>query len=222
MPLQIVDDAGNAVALPKGVTLEKVEDITTLADKAKKHDELDKRVKELDGDPDYKNWKNTRQIITDKDAKINQLTEQLNKLGGNQPQPGEPVKVEQAEQVVEKILNRKESAKIDKRVERIIDEAAGGDDSRKKVIKEKFDSLKGGRELTSEEEADGLLNDAIHLANKNRESGYNPFDAISRPSGGGSTGGGPAKGNGEDKAKAVSNLQAMGYRFKGDPKKYTQ
>jgi hypothetical protein len=214
MPLSVVDDAGNAVALPDGVKFEKVEDIAGLADKAKKHDEIV-------GDSQFKNWQNTRKIIEDKDSQITQLNERLKTLGGNQPQPGEPVKTEQVGDVVNQILTKRDQESLGKHVGKLIDESAGGDENRKKVIKEKFDMLSAGRTLTSREEAEALFADAVFLSNKNRDSGaINPLHHVSSFEGAG--GGGPVRNGGEDRSKAVSNLSAMGYKFKGDPKKYTQ
>lgn len=220
MPLQVVNDAGEVVELPEGVSFEKVEDIASFAEKAKNHDTLKARVDELDNDPNYKNWQNTRKLIDDDKEQIKTLKERLAALGGDKPQPGEPIKTEQVGDVVNDILSKRDQENLGKRVEKLIKDSAPGDESRQKVIKEKFDMLSAGKQITSEDEAQAILSDAVFLANRNREGGVNPIQAINAHQGSG--GGGPIRENGEDKAKAVSNLQAMGYQFKGDPKKYSQ
>ncbi len=217
MPLNIVDDEGNNVELPEGVSFEKPEDITALAEKAKEHDKITKDAK-------YGDWSKTREIIEDKDKRIKELEEKAKsfdpnagKEGGNAGNAGDGGKAEipDVAKVIDETLAKRESEKVGKYIEKQFDELASGDDNRKKVLKEKYDMLVGSRVITSEEEAKSLLTDAYILANKNKDGNYNPINATAMPG----SGGGVMKGNNEDKEKAKANLSAMGYQFKGDPNK---
>ncbi len=210
--MEILDTEGNKIDLP----LEGVENITQLSD----------RIKELQesANPD---WRKTREQIKGQDALIASAKKNLEAQGFELKDNGTIVKKEQkkddppaAAKDPEAVYAEKEAQKVEKKRLGLVQKHANGDSNRANVIEDQYNRLKAGKTITDEDEMEKLLNDAVYLANREKNAGGG--DPMSRVNTEIPGGGAPVKTTKVEKEKAVNNLKAMGYKFKSKPEELTK
>lgn len=216
MGLKVTDESGNQIELP----VDKVEDLATLKERADKVEQLEKDI-----NPD---WKTARQkmgeqetVIKTSNERIADLMKQLDdakKGSGQQNSATPPLTAEEidarSKKNAEAVYDEKQGTELEKNRQKLLTKLAGGDEQRKKAIDEKYKELIGGRTNLTAEEIESKMDDAEFLVNRHR-TGNSTINRIN----GGAPNGGVDRANAGQREKAVSNLEAMGYRFKGDKSK---
>lgn len=211
MVMKVTDEAGNVIELP----VDKVEDITALQEKANRVEQLEKDVK-----PDWREARNTMDTMSNQ---IKTLTEKLKSQpevkpaeSGTQAQPLTAAEIEaSSKKAAETVFDSKEADRIEKNRIKEVEKMAAGDDNRKQAIEAKYQEITGGRKIADPEEVASKLNDALFLVDKYRNAPTSGFNKMNSEHGGS----GVNRGNTADKSKAVANLEAMGYQFRGDKNK---
>jgi len=212
--IEVFDAEGNAFELP----LDNVDDISALPQKVEE-------MKKIVGDDNWKSLREKAEAGDANTAKTKITQENLEKLGFEMKEDGTVIKKEadpdapdapEAPKDPAQVYEEKEAEKVEKKREKLVKEASSGDENKKKVIQEKYDMLKAGRNISDEDEMKELLGDAIILANKGGEPMSNPATAGNTEAPGG-TASGPM--SDDKKSGAIDNLTKMGYKFKGDPSK---
>lgn len=208
MPLELQDADGNKVVLP----VDKVEEITDLKIKV---EQLEKDVK-----PD---WRTARQTMDSQAQTIADLTAKLKGKEATPPETTPPAstgvsaaEVEaKAEAKAQEVFDKNRAEDLEVNRKKMVKQMAGGDTNREQAIEAKYQELSGGKKLTNAEEIASKLADAKYLVEKPRHTESRPFNGMDN----GAPSGGPNRIATGDKAKAVDNLEKMGYRFKGSKEK---
>lgn len=220
MPITATTEDGTEVELP----VDKVEDIKTLTENAVKVTALEAEkaqfIKDLEAAKaaEHPDWPIARQKISKLEEALKTKDTEIATLKTGAHGAIDETKVADiATQKAKEEVGSAEAKRVEKERARLVSELSGGDESKKKVIEEKWKLIAGDRSVTDMDEMKSLLSDAHHLATKTRGGAGGAFDGVNAGGGGG---GGPARTPGKANLERGANLaQAMGYRPKTDVNK---
>lgn len=182
------------------------DEISALNEKAGKVDELEKQVK-----PD---WRKAREKMEKQEKLLKEKGVNIDENGDpiTPPPTGEKIREEAAS-----VYEEKEAEKVEGARKLMLDNLAGSDENKKKVIEEKFKLVSGGRKITDHSEMTRLMNDAYWLANKT--STGNPINPVHHAASGDPSGAPQRTAGTGNRERGAEIAEALGYRFKGDKNK---